>query len=81
MHRVRHCKRCKRLFTHNCPHCTRQGELVGAIHLGRYLFVDVAITLRVDHRNRPFLLIQKPSGQEQVSLQPHDIYGDVTADD
>ena len=36
------------------------------------LSVDVTLTLRFDH-GQPFLLVQKPSGQERIALTSHDL--------
>ena len=57
----------------SCPKCGHDTIRPDDIHLGKDLRVDVTISLRLDHRNRPFLLIQKPSGQDSVGLQAHDI--------
>jgi hypothetical protein len=72
MQRVRYCKKCRTVYTTLCPTCGQPGQIGPQVHLGRKLWIDVTITLYVDHRNRPYLLIQKPSGQERVSLTTHD---------
>ena len=56
-------------------HCTCGGipKPIRGYNLQTKLSVDVTLTLRFDHDRQPFILVQKPSGQERVTLQAHDL--------
>ena len=73
MHKAQKCPNCGLITRHN--HCTCGGipQTIRHHNLTRWLSIDVTLTLRFDHDNRPFILVQKPSGQERVPLQRHDL--------
>ncbi len=73
MHRARKCIGCGLItrFDHcTCGHTTKQ---IRHHRLARDLTIDVTLTLRFDHDNQPFILVQKPSGQDRVPLQTLDL--------
>jgi recombinational DNA repair protein RecR len=73
MTRARQCPNCHRITSQTyCHLCSRHTTILPDIHLAQ-LHVDVTITLRLDHNDQPFLLIQKPSGQEEITLANHDL--------
>jgi hypothetical protein len=72
MTRARRCKACGTLTQHNRCTCGHQTTLCADVHLGKSMGLDVTITLRLDHANNPFILVQKPSGQDRVELTHDD---------
>ena len=72
MNRARKCPRCGCITPHERCSCGKATEIIRDLDLRRKLSIDVTLTLRFDH-GQPFLLLQKPSGQERVTLAPHDL--------
>ena len=72
MHRANKCPRCGLVTQADRCACGGVPKPVRGYNLRAHLSVDVTLTLRFDH-GQPFLLLQKPSGQERVTLAPHDL--------
>lgn len=73
MEKAKKCPRCGVITRHNRCTCGSFTKPVRDYNLGRKLSVDVTLTLRFDHDRQPFLLVQKPSGQERITLAPLDL--------
>ena len=74
MNRARKCPRCGCITLHERCSCGKATEIIRDLHLRRKLSIDVTLTLRFDDGVlRPYLLVQKPSGQERIPLRSQDL--------
>ena len=73
MEKARKCPCCGVITQHARCTCGSSTKAIRGYNLRRKLSVDVTLTLRFDHDRQPFLLLQKPSGQERVTLAAHDL--------
>ncbi len=72
MQRANKCTRCGLITRFDNCTCGSGTRPVRQHRLARDLNVDVTLSLRFDGL-RPYILVQKPSGQERVSLDQHDL--------
>ena len=72
MDKARKCTRCGCITRFDHCTCGSSTKPIRDHWLARNLSIDVTLTLRFDG-HRPFILVQKPSGQERVALESHDL--------
>jgi hypothetical protein len=73
MNKARKCTRCGLITQFDRCACGSITKPIRDHNLRRDLSIDVTLTLRFDYDNQPFILVQKPSGQARIPLQPHDL--------
>jgi hypothetical protein len=73
MNKAQKCPRCGCVTQFDRCTCGSITKPIRGHNLAPKLSVDVTLTLRFDQQFKPYILVQKPSGQERVPLQAHDL--------
>ncbi len=73
MHKAQKCPNCGVITRHKYCTCGGIPQTIRRHNLHAKLSIDVTLTLRFDHDHHPFILVQKPSGQDRVRLTVLDL--------